>query len=202
MTPENLSQYIMANTNIPMTGLFKVETLNNPSYPDENISFKISTFSKEIKDTLMDKKLWEPEYKADEFIQKGKYNTRRPLSSHKKVPRNRQTQNDTQNRYENAKHQTAGTPARKRIQFETPNAKRPSIKQFNGTMGNQNDFFWQHQYRMPNNQYMYAMPPNIQQHQQPNAHHSNVIYTMNAPAQQHHFQPQQTQPQEQKNLNQ
>lgn len=199
MTPENLVQYIMANTNIQMTGLFKVETLNNPSYPDENISFKISTFSKEIKDMLMDQKLWEPEYKADEFIQKGKYNTRKPLSSHKKAPRNNQTHNDTHNRYENAKHQTAGTPARKRIQFDTPINKRPSIKQSNGTNGNQNDFFWQNLYRMPNNQYMYAIPPNIQQHQHPNSHHSNAIYTMNAPPQQHHFHPQQTQQQEQKN---
>lgn len=192
MTPENLSDYILANTNIKLSDLFKVEVMNSESLSVNNIAFKISTFSKEIKDIIMDENLWAPDYKAIDHIPREK-STRKltenfnmtPSSSRKMKPK-RHTRNDTYNRFDRNKYAKPNTPARKRIQFDSPISKRSNAKQYNYTYakGNPNTFFWQNPYQFPTQQYVYAMVPNQQQYLQQQTHSQNLTYPMNQTQQQ------------------
>lgn len=64
---KNIEEYIK-NTNIKNEDTFKIEKLISKK-EDKYVSFKILTFKKEIYTEIMDEKLWEPDFKARDYVQ-------------------------------------------------------------------------------------------------------------------------------------
>lgn len=68
---EQIEQHIMNNTTIINPDSFNIERLENNSYDkskSKSVTFKLTTLKKQVYDEIMNKTLWEPKYKARDFV--------------------------------------------------------------------------------------------------------------------------------------
>lgn len=109
-TNDDITQHIMNNTDIIHDEAFKVERLNSKA--SDYVSFKISTLSKHMYLSIMS--IWEPLYKARDFVQLPNiYTPKRKPTTH------------TANRYnEHADNYKMNRLGDKRAVNKTPNRKR------------------------------------------------------------------------------
>lgn len=148
MIPKTIEAHIMANTEIVMPELFKVEQMRSRFDKSDYATFKITTLNKQTYTQIMDTKLWEPEYTAHDFVQRSvkfsKITTNDGNVEMNKGNRNNvametpRSNNYTKKSYGRQKfgkfngRSTFNTPQRK-IQTETPqnrsNMKTPNLQQ-------------------------------------------------------------------------
>lgn len=168
MTANDLTTFIISNTNIESDKLFKVEQLQSTKTNKvrETVSFKVTTLSQEVYTKIMSTSLWEPEFVARDFVHNQR-NVTRENYTRRKVARNNYQRNEPPRNLKRDSQQHNNqyqTPNRNRVQFETPkqnNIGRYTPKRTPRT-GNFLPRFAQTQYNPPP-QFLFIPP---QQHQQ------------------------------------